>query len=228
VELNIITWLWGDKYKPHDVYRLATQVHKHLKLPHTFTAFSDREHKQLPNARLIKDRDLCDRACFCRLRMFDPDWQRENGFIDWIVSLDLDLVITGSLDGVFLPRADFMILKGVNAVNPNPFNASVMMLRAGTNSEVWSEFSRDAASKIEQHEFPDDQGWIWHMLPDASGWQAGKEGIYGFQKPGWPNEKVGFALPDDARIVSFIGKRKPQMYTQLAWVKKHWVEATRQ
>lgn len=218
--------MWGNKYKPEDVFRLGVQVQKHFKKTQTrFTVFTDREYPELPYSRLIKDRDLCDRHCFCRLRMFDPEWQKQNGFEGWLASLDLDLVITGPLDDVFKPRADFMILQGVNAVNPNPFNASLMLLRTGTHAQVWNDFSLEAAQTIRHHEFPDDQGWIWHKLPNAQGWQVGHaSGIYGFQKPGWPG---GFQLPVGARIVSFIGKRKPQMYIGLPWVKANWVDVTR-
>jgi len=164
------------------------------------------------------------RSCFVRLRMFDPIWQRANGFKDRIVSLDLDLVITGTIEPLFETPSSFMILKGANEVNPNPFNASIMMLRPGHHADVWDDFRPDAAQILPHHEFPDDQGWIWHKLPNADGWQAGSQsGIYGFQKPGWP--KGSFDLPPDARIVAFIGKRKPRMYESVPWVRRYWIAA---
>lgn len=220
--LDIITWLWGTKYTEADVARLQRQVAKYLKSPHRFTVFADRDLKGVPSIK-IKDPELCERSCFCRLRMFDPEWQSENGFDGWIISLDLDLVITGPLDDVFIPRSRFMILKGVNKVNPNPLNGSIMMLKAGAYPEVWQDFSLEAADKIQKMEFADDQGWIWHKLPNADGWQPGPDtGVYAFQKPGWPLETIGFNLPKDARVVAFIGKRKPSMYRNLPWIQKHW------
>lgn len=225
-ELAVITWLWGTKYSPRDAARLARQVRKNFRAAHTFYLFTDAVPNtvSLPGVvvRQIKDLDLCDRPCFCRLRMFDPDWQKENGFTDWIASLDLDLVITGPLDEVLKPKNDFMILTGVNAINPNPLNGSMMMLKAGAHPEVWRDFSLQAAGEIKFHEFPDDQGWIWHKLPNASGWKPGAQGVYAFQKPGWP---VGYALPEDANVVAFIGKRKPENYVSLPWVKKYWAKA---
>lgn len=226
--LDIITWLWGDKYGPRDVVRLANAVRKHLTLAHRFNLFADRPFHgfKWPNyieRHLIQDQKLMDRSCFCRLRMFDPHWQQVHSFDGTIVSLDLDLVIVGSLDQYFIGDENFMILQGANAVNPNPFNASIMKLKAGCHPEIWNDFSLEKASKIPRHDWSDDQGWIWHKLPNASGWKAGKEsGIYGFNKPGWPG---GYELPTDARIVAFIGKRKPQMYWALPWIKKHWIDA---
>lgn len=169
----------------------------------------------------IEDRDLIGRACFCRLRQFDPDWQKRHGFDDRIVGLDLDAIITGQLDPLFDRQESFLILKGANAVNPNPFNASVTMLRPGYHAGVWKTFSMDAAKMIRFHEFPDDQGWIWHRLPDATGWNVGRSsGIYGFEKPGWP--RGSYSLPPGARIVAFIGRRKPSQYTGLPWVTRYW------
>lgn len=225
-ELDVITWLWGDKYSARDVVRLANACERHLSIAHRFHVFLERPCK-LP-ARIVKhdifDRDLIGRGCFCRLRMFDPAWQLNCGFRGTIVSLDLDLVILSELDRYFAGPESFMILQGVNAVNPNPFNASIMRLKAGHHAEVWDDFSLEAASTIAHHEFPDDQGWIWHKLPDAKGWKAGSEsGIYGFKKPGWPEGSL--KVPKDARIVAFIGKRKPQMYWTLPWIKQHWTDA---
>lgn len=223
-QLDVICWLWGNKYGPADVSRLQKQIFKYLKKEHKFHCFADRPTMPGIDVRMIQDLNLCDRHCFCRLRMFDKSWQKKNDFNGYILSLDLDLVITGSLDDLFAnPRSDFMILKGVNKVNPNPFNASITMLKAHTHRDVWEDFSLDAASKIAYHEFSDDQGWLWHKMPDADGWQVGADtGVYGFQKPGWPLGEYGTNLPVATRIVAFIGKRKPGMYQRLPWVEKNW------
>lgn len=220
--LAFITWLWGDKYNEGDIQKLAAGVRRHYPGDFRFVVYADRP-LNLPSpidARLIANPDLVGRSCFCRLRMFDPTWQGWHGFDDRIISLDLDAVITGSLVGLFDRTEPFLILRGVNAVNPNPFNCSVMMLRAGECAEVWNDFTPEKAKAVPFHNFPDDQGWIWHKLPQAAGWDAGRaSGIYGFQKPGWP---PGQALPHDARIVAFIGWRKPSMFKHIRWVKNHW------
>lgn len=228
-ELIVISWLWGNKYDPRDVMRLANAVRKNLRMDHRFCLFADRPYGNLSpdiDVREIRDLHLTDRSCFCRLRMFDPAWQKQNGFTSQILALDLDLIITGDIGSYVLTNKPFMILKNVNAANPNPLNASVMMLRTGCHADVWTDFSVEKARAVPFHSFPDDQGWIWHKLPNADGWKAGAEsGIYGFQKPGWPMGQRSTALPDDARIVAFIGRRKPWMFGKVPWVKKHWLNA---
>jgi hypothetical protein len=154
--------------------------------------------------------------------LFDPEIQSDIGACsgDRIVCIDLDVVITGSLDALFYRPEPFMILRGANSVNPCPYNGSVWMFRAGYRPDVWKDFSLEAARKIPYFEFPDDQGWLAYKLPNAIGWQVGSpSGIYAFQKPGWPQSNV---LPDDVRMVVFPGWRDPKQFKHLNWIKKHW------
>ena len=222
-EVNVICWMWGNKYQIYDVERLARYVKKRLTRRHRFHLFTDLPYNAAAGIEVhqIVDPILMDRSCFCRLRVFDPEWQKKNGLAGQILCLDLDLLIVGLLDDLLVTDSTFKILQNVNAVNPNPFNCSVMLLRAGHHAEVWTDFSVEKAKATPFHEFPDDQGWIWHKLPNADGWRAGVEsGIYGFQKPGWPYGSS--ALPQDAKIVAFIGKRKPAMYMGLPWIRDYW------
>jgi len=222
VDLTIVTWLWGNKYTAQDVRRLSFGIRRHLKQPFRFFVFSDRPpNENFGDAigRPILNPNLCARHCFCRLRLFDPQFQAMHGIVAGrIVSIDLDAVITGPLDPLFDRPENFVILQGVNEVNPCPYNASVSMLRAGAHSEIWSEFSFEALQAIKFHEFHDDQGWIWHKIPDAAAFTVG-DGVYAFQKPGWP---IGDRLPINARIVAFFGKRKPERYRHLPWMIEHW------
>lgn len=225
----ICTWLWGDKYGLDDVAKIAAGVRRHLKQPYRFAcihdkgfpAFSDDVHHSWP----IPDENLTKvPGCFARLRMFDPTWQKYYPSMwsgdDRLVCIDLDAITTGPLDPLFDLPDSFLILQGANAVNPCPYNGSIFMLRAGAHSEVWSDFSLEAARQVPFHEFPDDQGWLAHKIPNAAGWLAGAgSGIYAFQKRGWPQ---GDALPADARVVAFPGWRSPEKFKHLPWVKEHW------
>lgn len=211
--LHVCTWHWGTKYGSTHLMRLRRGLARHLSQPYRFAVLHveqrDRHLIQIP-------------GCFARLRMFDPDWQWENYIKegDRLVCMDLDAIVTGPLDPLFDRPEPFVILQGANAVNPCPFNGSLMMLRAGAHPEVWREFSLDAAKTIPFFEYPDDQGWLSVKVPGAAGWQAGTaSGVYAFKKPGWP---AGDDLPKDARIVVFPGWRDPSKFTHLRWVRDHW------
>lgn len=209
--LFVTTWVWGSKYPRVYVERLAAGVARHLKQEHNFIVCRPGE----------EDAALTEvKGCFARLRTFDPDWQYARGFKpgDRIVCLDLDMVVTGPLDALFDRPEPFVILQGVNSSNPNPFNGSVWMVRAGYRPDVWTDFSLEAASKVPFDAFPDDQAWFHHKMPDAAAYGPAT-GVLAFQKPGWPK---GTQLPPTASLVAFPGYRDPAQFTHLDWVRAHW------
>jgi hypothetical protein len=224
--LVVCTWLWGSKYAPIYVQRLHAGVCKHLRQPFRFIVMVE-PNRILNFSREIEQHDIRDveltkiRGCFARLRMFDPRWQDDVQIEDRLVCLDLDVVVTGALDVLFDRPEALLVLGGANASNPCPYNCSVMMLRKGQHHNLWSNFSLAKLPEIKCHEFPDDQGWLWHCNPGLATWRVGTaSGIYAFQKPGWP---PGDKLPRDARIVSFIGWRDPNAFAHLPWVQEHWL-----
>lgn len=224
--LNVTTWWWGDKYDWTYVAKLIRGLDANISGPYRMVVVTDRS--DVPDNAVDQvigigevDRPLLEmKGCMARLRMFQPEWQHRHYLEGRIVCIDLDTVITGTLDPVFDRPEPFVILQGANASNPCPYVGALMMLQAGHHREVWDDFSIEAVQKIPRHEFPDDQGWIAHKLPGAAGWKAGTGGVYAFMKPGWPN-KDG-ALPADARIVTFPGHRDPARFQHLPWVQRHW------
>lgn len=228
--LIFVTFLWGDKYSGADVAKLAGGLKRHVSQPYRFIVFTDKkrdvagaEHHPICDSYLTKIP-----GCFARLRLFDPNFQAALGIEegDRIVSIDLDVVITGNLDPLFERPEPFLILKGANSVNPCPYNGSLWMLRAGYRPGVWFDFSLDAAEKVKhpvhvegQAAFADDQSWFAHMMPGEAGWVAGTDGVYAFQKKGWPG---GEDLPNDARLVAFFGWRKPEKFKHLKWIQENW------
>src|SRR5262245_4210533 len=226
VALTFITWLWGLKYTPEYVWRLHRGLKRNLKQPFRFILMTEQNRSiEIPDdieRHTIKDIQLTGiKGCFARLRMFDPEWQAENHLYDRIVCIDLDVIIVGECDGLFARDESLIVLRGANAANPCPFNCSVFQFRAGTHRELWSDFSLKTIVHIPQYQFPDDQGWIWHKVPDAATWQVGgTSGIYAFRKPGW---RPGDRLPPDAKIVVFPGSRDPAMFVQFRWVPKNWL-----
>jgi hypothetical protein len=209
--LTISTWRWGQKYAGHYVERLKSGIARHLRQEYKFAVFSpEAEDEYLTKVP----------GCFARLRMFDPEWQERHGIEGRLVCIDLDAVITGSLDALFDRPEKYTILHGGNSANPCPYNGSLQMLRAAARSDVWRDFSMKRAGEVPFYEFPDDQAWLAHKIPDAAGWKVGSEsGAYCFQKPGWPN---GDALPEGARFVAFPGWRDPSKFTHIEWVKRNW------
>lgn len=209
--LIICTWVWGTKYGHDYISKLFGGIRRNL----------TQDYLPMVTTPPPEDRHLTEiPGCFARLRTFDPAWQAANGIEpgDRIVCMDLDMVITGSLDDLFDREEPFTILQGVNSSNPCPFNGSLWALTAGYRPDVWHEFSLDLAAKVPFYEFPDDQAWFADMMPDAGSFGP-EDGVYAFMKRGWPK---GEALPKGARIVAFPGWRDPSQYTRLDWVREFW------
>lgn len=206
---HVITFVWGDKYGPSYVERLARSLQRHSNINLIIATPCEDD---LPLTRIP--------GCFARLRAFDPAWQEAYGIApgDKLLVLDLDLVVTGDVTPLFEGDDTFAILQGVNAVNPNPYNGSVWRLTAGEHADVWDEFSIEKAASIYYYAFPDDQAWFHHMIPKAGAFGP-QTGVYAFQKPGWPR---GAELPSNARVVAFPGWRDPSAFSYLPWVKEHW------
>src|SRR5262245_1226962 len=151
--LAVVTWLWGDKYSLDYVHKLVTSVRRHLKQPHRFLVMTERERDvKLPpdvERHAIKSPELTKiKGCFARLHIFDLGWQKNRQLDERILNIDLDAVITGPLDPLVDRPEDFVIARGFNAANPCPFNGSIWMTRAGTNGDIWSDFSIEAASTV--------------------------------------------------------------------------------
>lgn len=223
--LHVLTWWWGDKYPEHYVRRLRRGFAKYLSEPHRFVVVTDAALDGIETT-IIKDPGLLQYpGCLARLRMFDEVWQRDIGIIpgDRAVVADLDAIVTGPLDPLFLRPEPFLILQDANVSNPCPYNGSLWMLRGGYRPDVWDDFTLRRLAEIPHHEFPDDQGWVAHMMPGEAGWKAGAQsGVYAFHKRGWES---GDALPNGARMVVFPGRRDPAQFTHLPWVQEHWNDA---
>lgn len=210
--IHIGAWRWGDKYPQIYMDRLRASVARNFAGEYTFHEWApEPEDKMLTMLP----------GCFARLRAFDPDWQMRHGIkpLDRIVNLDLDLIVTGPLAPIFGRKDNFAILQGVNASNPNPYNGSVWTLMAGHRPDVWQNFTLEKAKRISYFEFPDDQAWFHHMIPDAGAITPQSDGVYAFGKPGWPG---GHHLPAGARIVCFPGFRDPKDVAWTDWAQKHW------
>lgn len=209
--IHVVTWLWGDKYPPFYVERLQNALARHMAAGYRFLVAKPEPEDEYLTALP---------GCLCRLRTFSPTWQADNGISpgDRIVIVDLDMVITRSLAGLFDRPEPFCILQGVNTSNPGLFNGSLWLLTAGYRPDVWADFSLERISSLPYYAFPSDQGWLEHMIPDAGAFGPGT-GVYGFGKRGWP---PGPALPANARMVAFFGWRDPSKFTYIPWVQQNW------
>lgn len=241
--LDVICWKW----KPNPGYRskfsvdtvnvLRRMVARNLSMPHRFSCITDDSKGIDPEVRVIplwndfsnvpSPSGAHNPSCYRRLRMFAPDAVELIG--ERIVSMDLDTVITGSLDPLFDRPEDFVIWGG-QSVQPkqkilfNWYNGSLMMLRAGTRTQVWDKFD-PKRSPMEAHRANSrgsDQGWITYCLGKGEAIWTDKDGVLSYRSHIAVN---GNRLPPGARVVNFHGRNDPwnsEIYSRCTWIREHY------
>lgn len=160
-------------------------------------------------------------SCYRRLKLFAPDAGETFG--ERLVAIDLDMVITGSLDPLFDRPEDFVIWGQSDYPATQWYNGSLWMLRTGTRSKVWTKFDAKTSPTLawKAGKKGSDQGWIGYVLgPKEATWNT-KDGVYSYRVH---LSKTGYQLPADARVVAFHGKQDPWAYEpqQHAWVREHY------
>lgn len=234
--LHIITWKWTQEhyrvpYSAAHVNTLARAVTRNLKQPHRLTCITDDPRNvEVPTFPLWPD---CGEmlnmsgahlpSCYRRLKLFDPATQAALGVKpgERVLSLDLDVLVTGRLDPLF-DRPESFVGWHVVGIQHNPvYNGSIWMLRAGQNVGVWSEFNPATSPQttIAAGYFGSDQGWLSYRLIGAGGGWGRAEGVTSFPR------EARRGVPSGARIVCFHGRRKPWeqgTWDNSPWVKRAW------
>lgn len=194
-------------------------VARHLSIPHEFAVVTDCTDGFDAGIRLIEPpRDFEDvqsetwpdhrPQCYRRLAMFRRDAALIFG-ADKLISLDLDIVIGGSLDEMFGGDWDFRIAKGT--AEGRPYNGSIIGLRCGARPQVYEQFSPERAAEAGRRFVGSDQAWLADVLgPDELVWDA-SDGL-AFQQS-WDAE--------DRRILAFTGAKKP-WHVDDPWVRHHY------
>jgi len=240
--LHVVLWKWQqpnarETYTAQHVNVMAQMLHRNLSgvryrvvcvtdepygvLPETFPLWSD--HDDLPNAT---KRDLP--SCYRRLKLYDPETQRQMGIKpgDHIMGIDLDTLITGDLKpllaSAYAHRFMGWALPGRH--HPKVFNGSLQIFKAGDLAHIWRDFDPRTSPKLALNAgfLGSDQSWLSMNLVNMPGCE-------GFGYPtvaSYPhNIKRLATLSRDVRVIFFHGSRKP--WHRLAmqespWIKRYW------
>jgi len=243
--ISVVCFLWKDqyfkhqhrfRYTPEHVVRLHRSVTKHLSMPHRFICITDRPQTALWFPDDVEVVPMWDDlalygGCYRRLKVFAYEMRDILGAR--FVSMDLDCVVTGSLDPLFSRQEDFVIWKDPSP--RQPYCGSMFMMNAGARREVWEKFDKSNADLLKKNNnyIGTDQAWIASMCKGEAMWDE-KDGVYSILK--FKKGKMGTIdnmarhgltseLPDGCRIVFFHGKSDPSMkkvHPVLPWIRDHW------
>lgn len=234
--LSIVCWKWKasegfpTQYDSTHVNALRQMVERVYNKPYRFFCVTD-DPSGLDNrveavplwddfADLYPQNGKVGLSCYRRLRLFSP----EAGimFGDRIVSIDLDVVLTGDMSPLWDEDVEFAMCAAFTS--RSIYNGSMWMIKAGAREKVWHDFDPNNVARIcaEQGLRGSDQAWISLCLgPDERKWTT-DDGIYSYSNHLFP---AGGELPENARLVSFNGNKKPWqlgLRKKYEWIKEGW------
>jgi hypothetical protein len=229
-----VTFKWQPPvgYRSHfdaeNVLTMRNMIRRHYAGPHRFVCVTD-DSTGLDEIETIDMWDDLSHvpsphgahnpSCYRRLKLFAPDAGELFGAK--LVAIDLDMVITGSLNELFDRPDDFVIWGQSDYPKTNWYNGSLWMLRTGTRPQVWTQFDAKASPTLawKAGKKGSDQGWIGYVLgPKEATWNVA-DGVYSYRVH---LSKTGWQLPDNAKVVAFHGKVDPWSYQaqQHGWVRE--------
>jgi hypothetical protein len=257
--LQICTFKWGTKYGAEHVARLGRMLSRNLTLPWEYVVISDDpadEAVLFPGGSCLASRyiPLWDdlrtaKLCGVRLRAFGRDMgERIGPRFAWI---DLDVVITGNVDHLFLRPEPFVSAQPPRP--PMPINGSLVMMDAGFAPEVFEHWTA-ARYKLAGEELTrrygvpagteSDEGWMWYALGATYGdsriYPIGtpvsryparrrgilsrEDGVYYFRRD---LDSGRLPLPSNARLVIMNGRAfdpaLPKWQARAPWILRHWL-----
>ena len=239
---TIICMKWGARYGAVYANRLYAMVRRHLTGDLRFICFTDDREGLRPEveAHDLPPIELPDRVRWLPWRKISL-WQ--SPLIDLegeVLFLDLDIVITGSLDDFFTyePGA-FCVIENWTQKGQGIGNTTAYRFTVGRHTDIFERFASDPEAVLAQ--FRASQQYVSACIPEKRYWPLSwcvsfKHSLL----PSFPMNWVKTpALPRDARIVAFTGHPDPdeaalgqwaapwhkRFYKHVRptpWIAEHW------
>ena len=185
-------------------------VSRSLTVPHRFVCVTD-DNIDGVDCVPLDWRKHVPGTVFIRLMQHRPDIKDVFGQdVTRILSLDLDVVITGNIDHIVSRPESAVWWRNPNHPKPGRafFQSSVQFFEPGARSFLWSDFDPKETVKFVNWRFGGkEQAWLAERLEWNEATYTDADGIYGAGRLG--SKGIGSELPENACIVSFPGAREP-------------------
>jgi len=205
----------GVRYRPYYVNKLFDMVRRNITVPYEFVCFTEDIagiDGHIRTAPLPHDAP----KWWGKMGLYKPQIEGVN--TEKILFLDLDIVITGSLDPICNYESDFAMAKDYpyHYLPPNDKrqkwgNTSVVLLKVGSQSKIWEAYNQQGCPEVDRF---GDQEWIYEqfygccdLMPES------------FVQSYKLHNLAGDKIPD-CSVVMFHGTPKPPDCG--GWVKELW------
>lgn len=231
--ITVVLWKWGKKFTNGHVAKMQSMLRRHLTLEHRVVCITDRP-KELPKG--VEPAPMppvlpWDFKGLRRMWLYSAEAGRLG---ERLFQLDLDVVITGSIDAIVQRPEPFVIWKSdSNWKDKWAYNATVMLTTAGARDDVWQRWHANPRGVFTAADADgwgatvnSDQALACYLMKDTppAVWTQ-DDGIYAYRVFAGKHGDRGQVLPEGARIVSFHGPRDPSMpelQQKSPWIQEHW------
>jgi hypothetical protein len=218
---SVLCLKWGDRYGSEYVNRLFSMVSRNTTRPFRLICFTDDPSgiREEVDIRMMPEFDLPERMRFHpfrRMFIFKPEL---DGLEGNVLHLDLDLLVTGSIDDFFdfRPDLDFVVAENWTQPGQKIGNMSVFRFRVGKLSKIWDRFRPDPMAMMDLYR--NSQTFVCRTLGEVEFFP--EEWCLSFKHsliPTWPFNFIKTPqLPENAKIVAFTGKPDIDEATRGAW-----------
>ena len=207
---TVICLKWGDRYGFEYVNRLYSMVSRNTARPLRFVCLTD-DPTGICDGVEVRDMppfDLPEKMRFHpfrRMFLFDEVVSDLSGVV---LHLDLDLLVTNSIDPLFdeQPESPFIVAENWTQPGQGIGNMSIFRYRIGTLTKVWERFRADPMAMMDRYR--NSQTFVCRTLGDVDFYP--QNWCLSFKHsllPRWPlNFFFTPKLPGDAIVVVFTGK----------------------
>lgn len=206
---TVICMKWGTRYGPEFVNRLWSAVERNTSRPTRLVCLTDDATGIDPAVQChpIPDIDLPPEVALTPWRKLTL-WKHPLADLSGdVLFLDLDLVITGSLDDMFdFEPGRYCVIENWTQMGQGNGNTSAFRFPAGEHSYIFENFQADPERVLSTYRI--EQLYISREISDMVFWP--KLWCASFKHtllPRWPmNFFKTPELPSDTKIVAFTGK----------------------
>ena len=221
MDQTVICMKWGSRYPSAYVNLLWSMIRRHTQRDTRLVCYTDDGRGIDPAVTVLPLPPMALPEKFANLPWRKIGlWNRElEGVSGDVLFLDLDVVITGSIDEFFdySPSSTFCVIENWTQPGSLIGNTSVYRFRVGGHHEIYEELCKNTEAVLAKH--PNSQTYISRTISEKTFWPH--EWCVSFKHslmPAWPfNFVQETPLPPDAKVVCFTGKPDPDEARDGAW-----------